>query len=177
MSPAQPSHGWEQPQTASQSTRCIFCFHCASGCCLLGPSGSPDPSQGSVVSRGRAERSRSAPLESGAGFFLQPQLVGWAFPPHLLVITRPQSTPVQEQLCVTTPRDTYVLALFLRGLEHIHCSELLCSLPIHAFSVDEQKPLEGSCGGRTGGNSWLCQPTPAPLPILQTGKLRPRKEK
>lgn len=56
VSPAQPSPGWEQPQTASQSTKYTICFLCASGCCLLGPSRSQDPSQGSVESRGRRSR-------------------------------------------------------------------------------------------------------------------------
>lgn len=51
LSPTQPSPGWEQPQTASQSTKYTICFHCANDCCLLGPSRSRDLSQGSVESR------------------------------------------------------------------------------------------------------------------------------
>lgn len=72
MSPAQPSPGWEQPQKASQSTEYTICFHCASGCCLLGPSRSQDLSQGSVESECR-EEVEPVPLESRAGSSLAAQ--------------------------------------------------------------------------------------------------------
>lgn len=44
----------------------------------------PDPSQGSVVSRGRVERSWSVPLESGAGFSLAATASRLGFPPICL---------------------------------------------------------------------------------------------
>lgn len=56
-------------------------------CKWLLPSGAqqvPDPSQGSVVSRGRVERSRSVPLESGASFSLAATVSRLGFPPICL---------------------------------------------------------------------------------------------
>lgn len=118
MSPAQLSPGWEQPQTASQSTKYTICFHCASGCCLLGPSRSQDLSQGSLESRvqGGVE---PVPLESGAGFSLPATARRPGFPPHplnSLVLSFPLCK--RNRLCVMILKDAYVLALFLRGLEH-----------------------------------------------------------
>ncbi|XP_021089187.1 EF-hand domain-containing protein D2 isoform X2 [Mesocricetus auratus] len=49
----------------------LVCFHCASGCCLLGPSRSQDCSQDSVESRGQGEEE---PVPLGRGAFWQPQL-------------------------------------------------------------------------------------------------------
>lgn len=70
--PSPAESGWTQPQKASQSTEYTICFHCASGCCLLGPSRSQDLSQGSVESECREEVEPVA-LESGAGSSLAAQ--------------------------------------------------------------------------------------------------------
>lgn len=87
LSPAQPNPGWEPPQKASPSTECLFCFHCASDCCLLGPSRSQDLSQGSVKSRGAGRRGSRCPWEVKMAFLWQPQRGG--------IVPGPQSTQVQ----------------------------------------------------------------------------------
>lgn len=158
--PAEPSPAESRlgaATRASQSTKCTLCFHCASSRYLLGPSRSQDLSQGSVESRGQGGE-ELVPLQSGAGFSLAATARRLVFPLHPLVAPGPQSTPVQDKpLCAMTLKDSYVPALFLG---------VLSTDTLHSVWTSR----------------WLCHPshhqlTPAHLPILQTGKLRPRRGK
>lgn len=173
MSPAQPNSGWEPPQKASPSTECSFCFHCASGCCLLGPSRSQDRSQGSVESRGGREERKSVSLRSKDGFSLA--ATARRYCPWTSVY--PSARGNRWCALMFQPYSVRFLSL------DAHQNFCAISWSIYSVWMSRCAPRTVSGGGRMGRNSSrLCHPphcllTPAPLPILQTGKLRPRKEK